>query len=455
MLRNYLKFISIFSFALAFFSCSEDDNYVPITIEANTDIVEVPQNSAITIDVLVNDINVPDNGLLNSISFQNGTTQILDPNTTPNNPSDDVILYTPNNDFVGEDSFQYTICDDNNNCGTGTVNITVTPISPVNFNLEDIPFDTLSEYNFFDGAMKDLNPVFGVLLYDLNSTLFSDYARKKRFIWLPDGTKANYNSDFTPLDFPVGSVIIKNFYYDNVLPSNTTRVIETRLMYFTQDGWEFAEYVWNDEQTEATFTTSGSFTDIQWLENGVTNNVTYRIPSRNECFACHNKFGTPLPIGPKPQNLNRDLDYDDGIANQLQKWIALGYLENNLPTSIVSTVKWDDESLDLDLRLRSYIDINCAHCHSEESYCEYRPIRFAFHETESDVNKGICVEPDTQIPGTTHIVAPRNLEASVLRYRVSSIEEQSRMPILGRTLKHQEGVRLIEQWINALDGDCQ
>jgi hypothetical protein len=133
----------------------------------------------------------------------------------------------------------------------------------------------------------------------------------------------------------------------------------------------------------------------------------------------------------------------------------LGYLENNLPTSIVSTVKWDDESLDLDLRLRSYLDINCAHCHSEESYCEYRPIRFAFHESEDDVNKGICVEPDTQIPGTTHIVAPRNLEASVLRYRVSSIQEQSRMPILGRTLKHQEGVRLIEDWINALDEDCQ
>jgi hypothetical protein len=176
---------------------------------------------------------------------------------------------------------------------------------------------------------------------------------------------------------------------------------------------------------------------------------------RNECFACHNKFGTPVPIGPKPQNLNRDLSYPDGAANQLQKWIEVGYLENNLPTSIVSTVKWDDESLDLDLRLRSYLDINCAHCHSEESYCEYRPIRFAFHESEDDTNKGVCVEPDTQIEGTSFIVAPGNLEASVLRYRVTSIEEQNRMPIIGRTLKHEEGVRLIEEWINSLNIDCQ
>ena len=456
MLKKYLQNLSLLFFVFAFFSCGDDDNnYVAIVIEANVDSAEVAQNNSITIDVLSNDINVPDNGTLNAMNTQNGTIDIVDQNTTPNNPSDDVIIYTPNFDFVGSDSFEYTICDTNNNCASGTVNITVTPVSTVNFDLGEIPYATLSEYNFFDGVMKDLDPSYGVLPYNLNSTLFTDYALKKRFVWMPDGSKANYNSDFTTLDFPVGSVLIKNFYYDNVQPSNTTRIIETRLMYFTEEGWDFAEYVWNDEQTEATFTTQGSFTDVEWLESGLTNNVTYRVPSRNECFSCHNKFGTPLPIGPKPQNLNRDLNYEDGIANQLQKWIEVGYLENNLPASIVSTVKWSDETLDLDLRVRSYLDINCAHCHSEQSYCEYRPMRFAFHENEDDTNKGVCVEPDTQIAGTTHIVAPGNIEASVLRFRLSSIEEQNRMPLLGRTLKHEEGVRLIEEWINSLSGECQ
>ena len=456
MLKKYLHNLSILFFTFVFLSCGDDDNnYVAILIETNVDSAEVAQNNSITIDVLSNDINVPNNGTLNTIDTQNGTTEILDQNSTPNNPSDDVIIYTPNIDFIGNDTLEYTICDVNNNCASGTVNITVTPVSLVNFNLEDIPYATLSEYNFFDGVMKDLDPAFGVLPYDLNSSLFTDYAHKKRFVWMPDGSKANYNSDFTPLDFPVGSVLIKNFYYDNVQPSNTTRIIETRLMYFTEDGWDFAKYVWNDEQTEATFTNQGSFTDVEWFENGVTNNVTYRIPSRNECFTCHNKFGTPVPIGPKPQNLNRDLSYQDGTANQLQKWIDVGYLENNLPTSIISTVNWEDETLDLNLRLRSYLDINCAHCHSEESYCEYRPMRFAFNENEDDTNKGVCVEPDTQIDGTSHIVKPGNLEASVLRYRVSSIEEQNRMPLLGRTLRHEEGVRLIDEWINSLTGECQ
>ncbi|WP_298893780.1 Ig-like domain-containing protein [uncultured Psychroserpens sp.] len=455
MLKNHLKLLNIFILITIIYSCSEDDNYVPIAIEANADSAEVSQNNSIIIDVLSNDTNVPELGTLSAQNSQNGTTQILDPNSTPNNPSDDVIMYTPNADFVGNDTFQYTICNDNNNCATGTVMVTVTPTSPVNFDLGEIPYATLSEYNFFDGEMKDLDPVYGVLPYNLNSTLFTDYAHKKRFVWMPDGTKANYNSDFTPLDFPLGAVLIKNFYYDNVQPSNTTRIIETRLMYMTEEGWDFAKYVWNDDQTEATFTNAGSFTDVEWIENGVPYNATYRIPSRNECFTCHNKFGTPLPIGPKPQNLNRDLAYTDGVSNQLQKWINVGYLEDNLPTSIVSTVKWDDESLDLELRVRSYLDINCAHCHSEESYCEYRPMRFAFNENDDDTNKGLCVTPDTQIAGTTHIVVPGDINASVLRFRINSTEEQNRMPLLGRTLKHDEGVRLIEEWINSLNGECE
>jgi len=456
MFKNYLKLLIVSTLIFTLTSCSDDDDkYVPILIEANADTAEVSQNSSITIDVLSNDINVPDNGILSAESSQNGSIEILDPNTTPDNPSDDAIRYTPNADFVETDTFQYSICDGNNNCATGTVTVTVTPVSPVNFNLSEIPYNTLSEYNFFEGTLKDLDPVFGVLPYDLISPLFSDYAHKKRFVWMPDGTKANYNEDFKPLDFPVGAVLIKNFYYDNVQPTNTTRIIETRLMYFTEDGWDFAKYVWNDEQTEATFTNAGVSTNIEWIEFGQTNTVNYRIPSRTECFTCHNKFGTPVPIGPKPQNLNRDLSYTDGTANQLQKWIDYGYLEDNLPTSIETTVKWDDESLDLGLRARSYLDINCAHCHSDESYCEYRPMRFAFNESEDDANTGICIPPDTQIAGTSHIVVPGDINASVLRFRVNSIQEQNRMPILGRTLKHSEGVRLIEQWINSLDGECE
>ena len=461
MFKNHLKSLLFIVLIISIQSCGDDDkseDYIPIVIETSPDFVGVIENNSIEIDVLSNDNNIPIFGSLVTSNSANGSVEVLDTNNTPNNPSDDMVLYTPNIDFIGTDVFTYTICNnlETINCSTEDVTVTVTPDLEVVYNPDEIPYQTLSEYNFFQGNLKNLEPVPGVLPYDLNSPLFTDYAHKKRFIWMPDGTISNYNNDHTPIDFPVGAILIKSFYYDNVQPSGNTRIIETRLMFLTDEGWDFAKYVWNDEQTEATFTNNGSFTSFDWIDDdGTPKSVNYRIPSRNECFTCHNKFGTPVPIGPKPQNLNKDYDYVDGTLNQLSKWIEVGYLESNVPTTIVSTVDWEDASLPLELRVRSYLDINCAHCHSEESYCEYRPLRLAFNENDDDVNKGVCVTPDTQISTYTHIVSSGRIDKSVLHFRVNSTEEQNRMPLLGRTLKHAEGVRLIEEWINSLEGECE
>jgi uncharacterized repeat protein (TIGR03806 family) len=437
-------------------SCSSEDDYTALPIETSPESVSGIINTPLQIFIFANDVNIPSNGYLALSNPSNGSVLVSDLNGTPQNLSDDIVVYTPNPNYVGMDSFQYTICPNGNSslCKTEIVTITITSNSQVIFNLNDVPYPTLSEYHFFEGNLKDLNPTSGVLPYDLNSPLFSDYAHKKRFVWMPFNVAANYINDYTPLDFPIGTVLIKNFYYDNILPNNTTRIIETRLMFKKEDGWNFAKYVWNDEQTEAIFTNQGSFVNLSWLESGQTKTTNYRIPSQAECFTCHNKFGTPLPIGPKPQNLNKNYTYNTETTNQLNKWVAIGYLENNLPPSIVSTVNWEDESLPLNLRVRSYLDINCAHCHSEESYCEYRPMRFAFNENDDDTNIGICVTPDTQVDPYTKIIVPNNIGLSLLHFRISTTQEQYRMPLLGRSIKHDEGVRLIEEWINSLTNQC-
>ncbi len=326
------------------------------------------------------------------------------------------------------------------------------PVSPVVFNLDEVPFQLLSEYNFFEGEMSQLKPVYGVLPYSLNSTLFSDYAKKKRFVWMPSESSASYINDATPLDFPNGAVLIKNFYYNNVLPENDTKILETRLMYKKDDGWRFANYVWNDEQTEATFTTEHAYFEFDWIEQGVTKSVNYKVPRFAECFTCHNNFDTPNPIGPKPQNLNRSYVFDDGTMNQLNKWIEQGYLQDNLPDNISSTVDWKDSSQPIGLRARSYLDINCAHCHSDQSYCDYAHMRFGFSDYENDANLGVCVEHDFYLgDDVTHIVAPGNASGSALFFRVASDLEEFQMPLIGRTLVHEEGLDLLEQWINTLE----
>lgn len=431
-------------------SCSNDDTMTSIGIKTNPDNIVVAQNSEIEIFVFLNDENIPAQGQFTVTNPNKGNISI-DSSNTPDILTDDFIVYTTNANVIGFDTFQYTICDTNGNCKTETVTVEITTSSTVNFFIGDTPFETLSSYNFFEGNLKDLNPSFGVIPYDLNSPLFTDYAHKKRFIWMPNGVKATYVNDYTPLEFPTGTVLIKSFFYDNVLPNNETKIIETRLMYKKEDGWDFAKYVWNDEQTEAYFDNNGSFINLSWLENGDTKTVDYRIPSRGECFTCHNKFDTPVPIGPKPQNLNRYYDYTSGVSNQLSKLIEVGYLENSLPANIETTVKWDDSSESLEMRVRSYLDINCAHCHSENSYCEYRSMRFGFQDNDDPENLGVCVEPETQFIPNSNIIKPNNIDLSILYYRINTTDESFRMPLFGRTMKHEEGVRLVEEWIASLN----
>jgi len=328
-------------------------------------------------------------------------------------------------------------------------------ISPVEVDLTAVPYQKLSEYKFFEGEMKNLKPAYKVIPYDLNSGLFTDYAHKKRFVYMPENTHATYVADGEALDFPTGAVLIKNFYYENVQPDNSTRIIETRLMIKKAEGWIFANYVWNDEQTEAFLDMDGGYTDISWTEGETTKSANYRIPSEIECLTCHKTTGSIASvIGPKPQNLYKNYVYEDGTKNQLVKWKEEGYLDD-VPNGVAATVDWTDESHPLELRVRSYLDINCAHCHREGSHCDYRPMRFAFSETGIPENLGICVAPDEVInPSLTFIVAKKNSLRSVLSYRIKSTNAAERMPLLGRTIVHEEAVDMIEEWINSMESPC-
>jgi uncharacterized repeat protein (TIGR03806 family) len=332
----------------------------------------------------------------------------------------------------------------------------VTPSAPddgISLDLSKVPYPRLSDYGFFAVPLKDQQTVAGVLPYQPASTLFTDYALKKRFVWMPSGKKAKYVSDGKVLDFPIGSVLIKTFYYDHVQPEQKTEIIETRLMVRKADGWIFAEYVWKPDQSDALLDMKGSYRDISWKnEAGTLFNAHYRIPSEVECFTCHKFNEQPIPIGPKPQNLDNNYSYAEGSSNQLQKWIDAGYLESTgLPPHINATVDYRDSTQPLDLRLRSYLDINCGHCHQEGSHCDYRPIRLAFSETGDLQNIGVCVVPDENIgEQLKYIIMPQHPEHSEMYYRLSSTDAGVRMPLLGRSIVHKEGVELLRQWINTL-----
>lgn len=325
--------------------------------------------------------------------------------------------------------------------------------SKVSVDLSKVPYSQLSDYHFFINDLREQQPNSGVVPFQPASTLFTDYASKKRFVWMPEGKKARYNGDGKVLEFPDGTVLIKTFYYEHLQPDDNSRIIETRLMIRKDGNWIFANYVWNEHQTEAFLDMAGSYTDINWKnDSGTILPIRYRIPSESECFTCHKSSELPIPIGPKPQNLDHPYPYHDGTKNQLQHWIEIGYLEDNLPAEISATIDYKDATQPLDLRLRSYIDINCAHCHQEGSHCDYRPLRLAFSETDIRENLGVCIAPDENIGSQLkYIILPQRPDRSVMYYRLMSSDENIRMPLLGRSIVHEEGVALLEEWINTLE----
>ena len=335
--------------------------------------------------------------------------------------------------------------------------------------LTQVPYQKLSDYNFFEGPLKDQKPVADVLPFEPASGLFTDYAKKKRFVWMPKNTNGTFEGDGNLLELPVGAALIKNFYYENVqgfTSDNGVRIIETRIMIRKADGWIFAEYIWNDAQTEAYFDMTGSFTPIEWIdENNVTKSTNYRIPSEAQCTVCHKhsdnvngeNVSKSVPIGIEPQNLNFNYTYGNVTKNQLTAWVDAGFLEAgfSLPSADNTAVSYNDTTKPISLRARSYMDINCAHCHSVGKHCDYRPLRLSLTETkDNNANMGVCVETaDMQdfAPALSKLVTPGNINRSMLYYRLNTTDEAYRMPLHGRSIIHQEGIALIEQWINSLE----
>ena len=72
--------------------------------------------------------------------------------------------------------------------------------------------EKLSAYGFFKLPLANLEPTEQVFLYDLNTPLFSNYAFKERFIFLPGESKVGYKNSGI-MDFENGSILIKSFYY--------------------------------------------------------------------------------------------------------------------------------------------------------------------------------------------------------------------------------------------------
>lgn len=316
--------------------------------------------------------------------------------------------------------------------------------------------EKLSDYGFFKGRLADLSPADDVIPYDLNTALFSNYAEKLRFIKVPTGKQIIYN-DTTWLNMPVGTVLIKNFYFPNDFqhPEKGRKIIETRLLVNEENGWNAYPYIWNDEQTDAFYDVAGEKKMISYVKDGKTITTHYLIPNKNQCKGCHLENKKLVPVGIAARHLNKEHVYGDHlIENQLTHLNKLGIL-SGLPEDIKqipANALWINENISLEKRARSYLDINCGNCHNPKGPANTSGFFLDIREANPTA-LGIFKTPVAAGQGSggfKYDILPGKPEQSILVYRMKTNDPGKAMPELGREQLHKEGIELISEWIRQM-----
>jgi len=348
------------------------------------------------------------------------------------------------------------------------------PSGPVNVDLEAAPPERLSSYNLFTW-----DPATGfsfndrVVPYDVNTALFSDYALKQRAIYLPDGATASFDPE-QPFDLPVGAAIVKTFYYpaDFRTPSEHLTLIETRLLVRHADGWHPLPYIWDAEQHDAVLSPAGEVRAVSFIDAaGAAQTANYLVPQRNECQSCHAEQDTPdspielVVIGVKARHLNRSYDYGGkvGARNQLDRLTELGML-TGAPAAATVPAAYDFRPIEagglgalsppqIEAAARSYLDINCAHCHNPHGVQGMTSQLFLNHDSTDAFHLGVCKRPGSAGAGNgglTFDIVPGDPDSSILYFRTDTTMVGAMMPLLSRSLTHGRGAELIRAWIAAM-----
>lgn len=176
-----MKSIKFLNFALAIFmlgcSSGDDSNTTPEPDPdqevkapvATADSYTTGENEAITIDNFLENDTIYDYGRITDIDSQSSQGGTIEDNR------DGTYTYTPASNFIGEDTFTYTLCDAEipANCSEGTVTITVTESGPVATNdAYDVQENTVFQINNYleNDQLLDNSDISSIETSDLKGT---------------------------------------------------------------------------------------------------------------------------------------------------------------------------------------------------------------------------------------------------------------------------------------------
>ena len=323
-------------------------------------------------------------------------------------------------------------------------------------------------------SVKEHKPAPGVVPFSVNAAQWADHATSERFVAVPGtSTVRIYDEPVAIRDggffsgevfFPKDGVLARtvSLEMERGRPASRRR-LETQILHHDGVFWRGYSYQWNDAQTDAELVPAAGLdrelTVTDAKAPGGKRRQTWHFPSRTECLTCHNPWGGYALAFTQPQ-LNRPHDYGAAVDNQLRALKHAGLItllhqeENGRDRTLaglpqVKLTNPYDATANLDERARSYLQVNCAHCH-----------RFGAGGTaDIDLHYGIALENSKALEVRpvqggfgivgAQILAPGDPYRSVLYYRMAKLG-RGRMPHLGSEVVDEGGLRLMHDWIRRL-----
>jgi putative heme-binding domain-containing protein len=317
-------------------------------------------------------------------------------------------------------------------------------------------------------AVKDHKLADGVYPFGVNVGAWADGATSERFVALPNKEAVKWHDErqkigyveWLPfsLVFPKDSVLGRTLTLE--LEPGKTKRIETQLLHYDGAFWQAYTFAWNDDQTDAELVpadgTEKYLTVADKRVPGGKREQTWSFASRTQCLTCHTPWAE-VTLAFNLEQLNKPV----GGKNQLATMCELGMIERfdkknkpKEPFTEANTAKLpkhvDPHNAEANLndRARSYLHVNCSHCHRNGGGGSV-----PFELTKgSDLKQVLDVKPtrgDFGIPDA-RIVTKGEPYCSTLLFRMTKFGKD-RMPHIGSELPDPLGVKLIDQWIRALD----
>ena len=301
----------------------------------------------------------------------------------------------------------------------------------------------LSELGVFEGELRKQVPRQGFVAYDVNVSLYADGARKRRFVYVPAGSHIQTGEDRWQL--PVGSYLVKTFSFarDRRDPTRGERLIETRFMVLTADGFVPSTYVWNDAQTDANASRGDLDVPVSFIdERGVQRQQLFHVPSASQCAACH----ADRALGFRSRQLDHVAEYADGTHDQIAHFTRVGLIDREPPAHL--RLSEPSGTAPLADRARSYLDANCSHCHGQGGSAERTDL---FWDLEHTTGKELpSCRPTRPIDGRDRVLVPGRPEQSEFLARMRASNPRIHMPRGPSRLPDQAGIALLSSWVASL-----